>query len=387
MNRLAHGHPLSLRLASSALTEQLTSYLEQAAVQRVVEELTRLYLSDVPDPLTRKALEAASVVRCATQSLLKVMLPDMAPQDAFERLRALPFVQNGRDGLIVHDAVREVIASSLKTADPTAYRDFRRAAWRQLRIEVRSASITELWRYTADMLYILENPAVCEAYFPSGAHEFAVEPARLEDGVAIKAIIDRHQGTKAAIVWKNWWDHAPETFYTAHDNDGQVVGFMSLFDPAPINPVFLQDDPILRGFSDHLRRNPVTKNQRVLFSRGWLSLEHGEMISPVSGSIFLDCKRMYMTMRPNLRRVYLTVCDMSTFAPVFESVGFRFTPEVKLDDTIYNMGVLDMGPASVDGWLAGLVAAELGVEEGGILDIDARGLVLGACPSNSLQAQ
>lgn len=47
-----------------------------------------------------------------------------------------------------------------------------------------------------------------------------------------------------------------------------------------------------------------------------------------------------------------------------------------MDDTVYHMGVLDMGPASVDGWLAGLVAAELGVEEGGILDIDARELVL-----------
>jgi len=38
--------------------------------------------------------------------------------------------------------------------------------------------------------------------------------------------------------------------------------------------------------------------------------------------------------------------------------------------------MIDFGPTSVDGWLAGLVAAELGVEEGGILDIDARELVL-----------
>lgn len=97
INRLAHGHPLALRLASSAVTEHITSNLERAAIQQVVEELTRLYMSDVPDPLTRKALEAASVVRCATQSLLKAMLPNMAPQDAYERLRALPFVQSGRD--------------------------------------------------------------------------------------------------------------------------------------------------------------------------------------------------------------------------------------------------------------------------------------------------
>ena len=149
VNRLAHGHPLALRLVSSALTERLAASLARAAIQQVVEELTRLYLDDVPDPLTRKALKAASVVRCATQPLLKAMLPEMAPQDAFERLQALPFVKSGRDGLTVHDAVREAIAASLKASDPNAYRDYRRAAWRQLRTEVRSAGMAELWRYTS----------------------------------------------------------------------------------------------------------------------------------------------------------------------------------------------------------------------------------------------
>jgi DNA-binding response OmpR family regulator len=38
--------------------------------------------------------------------------------------------------------------------------------------------------------------------------------------------------------------------------------------------------------------------------------------------------------------------------------------------------MLDFGFSSVDGWISGLVAAELGVEEIGILDVDARGLVL-----------
>ena len=376
INRLVHGHPLALRLVSSALTERVAAGLEQAAVQRVVEELTRLYLSDVHDPLTRKALEAASVVRCATQSLLKAMLPDMAPQDAFERLQALPFVKSGRDGLMVHDAVRDAIAASLKASDPNAYRDYRRAAWRQLRTEVRSAGMAELWRYTADMLYILENPIVREGFFPSGVHEYAVEPARPEDGAAIQAIIDRQEGTEAARLLKTWWTRAPETFVAARDSAGNVVGFSSMFDPSSVNQAFLQDDPILRTFCDHLRRNPVPNNQRVLFSRRWLGIEDGEMVAPVTASCFLDCKRMYMSMRPYLRRVYCTVRDLQGIGPFLLGVGFRFSSEIKLDDADYHMAVLDMGPASVDGWLAGLVAGELGVEEGGILDIDARELIL-----------
>ena len=378
INRLAHGHPLALRLASSAVTEHITSNLEQAAIQRVVEELTRLYLSDVPDPLTRKALEAASVVRCATQSLLKAMLPNMAPQDAYERLRALPFVQSGRDGLVAHDSVREVIAASLKAADPNAYRDYRRAAWRQLRTEVRSATISELWRYTADMLYILENPVVREAFFPSGAHQFAVEPARNEDGAAIQSIIDRHEGPESARQLKTWWNRAPETFYAARDSDGNVAGFVCMFDPADMNPALLQEDPLTRGWWAHLQHTPVLKGQRVLFMRRWLGLELGEMPSPVQAVCWLEIKRAYMALRPSLRRVYSVVCDLPTFAPVVTKLGFRPLEEadVKFDDVSYHTAMLDFGPASVDGWLAGLVAAELGVEEGSILDINARELVL-----------
>jgi hypothetical protein len=85
-----------------------------------------------------------------------------------------------------------------------------------------------------------------------------------------------------------------------------------------------------------------------------------------------------MAFRPNLRRIYGVGCDIRPFEPVLSKLGFRPIEEanVKLDNMVYHAVMLDFGPASVDGWLAGLVAAELGVEEGGILDIEARELVI-----------
>jgi hypothetical protein len=375
LNNLAHGHPLALRLASSALTERLAADLEQAAIHRVIEELTRLYLSDVPDPLTRKALEAASVLRCVTQSLLKAMLPAAAPQDAFERLRALSFVESGREGLILHEAVREAIAASLKAADPNAYRDYRRAAWRQLRVEIQSASREELWRYTADMLYIIDNPLVREAYFPSGVHRFAVETARPEDGAAVQAIIDQSDGPEAARLLKEWWARAPQTFAVARDPQGSVAGFQCLFDPSTLNPALLRDDPVFRSYYDHMRQNPLPANARVMFGRRALSLGIGEGVSPSQGACWHDCKRKWIVLRPNLRRAYGVSAGFLHY-PGLHKLGFRSFGELKLDGTVYYLTVLDLGPGSVDGWLAGMVAAELGVEEGGILDIDARELVL-----------
>jgi hypothetical protein len=378
INRLARGHPLALRLAAFAVKEYPASHLEDVTMQGVVEELTRLYLSDVRDPLSRRALDAVSVVRRATRSLLQAMLPDVAPQDTLERLRLLPFVESEVDGLMLHDAVHEAIATSLRAADPSMYQNYRRAAWRQLRREVRSAGPSELWRYTADILYIVENPWVREAFFPSGKQESTIEPARPEDGAAIKTIIDRHEPPEAANLLKNWWTRLPRSFQTVRDRNGDIAGFSCKFDPTGIDKAFLQDDPIARGVWEHLQHEAIPKSQRALLIRRWLSLEHGEMPSPVQAACWLDCKRTYLELRPNYRRTYATACDMDTYAPVLMKLGFRPLPryDVTLDGVTYHTAVLDLGPASVDGWLDGLIGSELGVEEGGILDVDARELVL-----------
>jgi hypothetical protein len=104
----------------------------------------------------------------------------------------------------------------------------------------------------------------------------------------------------------------------------------------------------------------------------------GEAPSPVQAVCWLEIKRAYMALRPNLRRAYGVGRDYETFAPVLSKLGFHPIEgaPLELDNSVYHTVVLDLGPASVDGWLAGLVAAELGVEVSGILDVDARELVV-----------
>ena len=64
--------------------------------------------------------------------------------------------------------------------------------------------------------------------------------------------------------------------------------------------------------------------------------------------------------------MYTVVRELATYAPVVTRLGFRQFPgsDVDVDGITYHLAVLDFGPASVDGWLSGLVAAELGVDEG-----------------------
>ena len=199
----------------------------------MLDELTQIYLKDVQGDLTRRAIEAASVIRRSTRSLLHAMLPDAAPQDVYDRLRSLPFVSMSGDGLQIHETVQQAIASSLRAADPDTYRAYRRAAWRQLRVEVGTAGPQDPWRYTADLLYIIENPIIREAFFPSDTSQLPiVETALPGDGAGIVAMTTRHEAPAAAAAIADWWSAHPETFGGGPGPErGACRVLLELFDP------------------------------------------------------------------------------------------------------------------------------------------------------------
>jgi DNA-binding winged helix-turn-helix (wHTH) protein len=376
VNRLARGHPLSLELAAAAVRARPDAELEDIALQAVLEELTELYLDGL-DAATREAVDAAAVVRRVTLSLLEAMLPERAPQDVFERVRALPFVQLGHDGLVVHDTIRETVARALRGSDPVTHRRYRASAWRKLRNELPAVPPAELWRHTADMLYLIDQPVVREAFFPTTEHVFSVEGATSADASVIEAIVRRHEPAAAAEHLLSWWEQAPQGFSVVRDREGGVAGFTILFEPDRVSYGAIEADPVTRSWRDHLRRDPVPRGQRVLFSRRWMSAREGELPSGAQAAGWLDIKRVYMELRPELRRIYVTVRDLATYAPIVTPLGFVPLPEVvQLDGVTYHSAVLDFGPSSVDGWLAKLAARELLIEEDSILDPVERQLVL-----------
>jgi len=379
VNRFTRGHPLALTLAG-ILVGPKPADLEDLALHRVIEELARMYLAEISDEITRHAIEAASVVRCVTVSLFRAMLPEAAPQDLYERLRALPFVHGQRDGLHIHDSVQQAIAMGLKASDPSRYRSYRRAAWNQLRTEVRTAPPAELWRYTADMLYLLENSIIREAFFPTGAHTYALEPARQEDAQAIFEIVRKWEGPGATRALESWWTHLPQAFSVARDSERKLAGFYCMFQPESLSPELLAADPVLQKWLEHLQTSAVPSGQTVLFCRRWLCTDAGEGPCGAQAACWLDIKRAYMRLRPHLRRIYFaaTPSAFNTFGVALGQLGFQVIPaaDVNQDGHEYKTAILDFGPASVDGWLAGLVAAELGVNSQELLDFESRELVL-----------
>jgi hypothetical protein len=380
VNRFARGHPLALRLATKAVLERAGADLETNTLPRILATLTNIYLADTHDPVTRRVLQAASVVRRATRSLLRAMLPDVPPHEAYERLAALPFVEAGRDGLLIHDTVHDAIAAELRSADPVTYRAYRRAAWQQLRAEVQGAGRTELWRYTADMLYLLETPLVREVFFPGGTTPYAVEPARPEDYPTIRAICLHHDGKRSAELLDHWWRRQPGSFFVVRDRANAVAGFYSLLQHADARPDDSRVDPVTQAWRAHLESDPLERGEKVLLLRLCLTRDSGRRFSPELAALMLDFKRTYMELRPQLRRIYTLVDDLPAYEPFLRSTGFILLPGVvvELDGRSYQMALLDFGPGSVDGWLANLVAAELKPtdETAVVLDVESHELVV-----------
>jgi hypothetical protein len=129
INLIARGHPLALNMATSIVLSDARRTVEEAGHQ-VIEALSRSYIEAVPDPITRRALEASSVFRCVTEPL-STLLPDMphvTPSNGSPHCHSSSLVVTA----IIHDAVRTASRHS-RARDPDAHRTYRRAAWRSFR--------------------------------------------------------------------------------------------------------------------------------------------------------------------------------------------------------------------------------------------------------------
>jgi DNA-binding winged helix-turn-helix (wHTH) protein len=344
INAVAHGHPLSLQLAAATLRSRPGLAIQEIAAGTVGEELARVYLDGLDAP-TRRALNAAALARRTTLSLLAAMLPDEPATEAFARLRELPFVELTAGGLLVHDTVREATAALLRAADPQEYWRLRAAAWSCLRAELRGAPRRELPRYTADLLYLIEEESVRRAFFPAAAGEQLVRPATAADLPAMEALVPEEAESLRA-----WWAAVPDKFIVACKGTGAVAGFACLAEPSEVSPRVIDGDPLASRWREHLRSDPIPRGQRALYLRWVVPITDLAALS----ALLLDATRVYMEMRPELRRVYARAADLIGTDPSCAMV-IGYLPLEGEPGTV----CMDFGPASVEGWLAELGARQL----------------------------
>lgn len=354
--RLGGGHPLALRLAAGSVDRAVE--LEAPGGQTGFGLLVSRWLEEVADEEARRALRQCSVVRRVTKSLLRGLVEGCDPNDLFERLSVLPFMTLTADGLRLDDAVREAIAAHFKASDPAGHRAARQGAWHVLLAESRSTGAADLWRYTADMLYLVEMPTVREAFFPCGSDALGVEIATAEDLVQVIALTEQAHGREAARAVAHWCRVAPDAFHCVRGATGQVVAFSCVLRTDELPAEMLERDPATRAWMAHLEEEPVPPEERVLMVPRLLG--PGRLgTSPEQAALILHLKRHYLELRPRLRRLYSEIAPEVDFDTFLRPAGFRVIPThaVRWGEREHRTVVLDFGPESVDGWLGRLVAA------------------------------
>jgi Transcriptional regulatory protein, C terminal len=381
LNRVARGHPLALSLGVALYSAGGRVRGSETARHQVLEHMAALFLEGA-DAGTIQIVQAACLIRTATAPLLAAMLPHVPADEALDRLRALPFVSTGPHGLIVHDAVRGPVTASLKSHDPARYQAYRRAAAQVVRDQHRQASRSDHWRCTADVIYLLENENLREGFFPTTESLVSVEPARDGDWPALSAIIHNNDGPQSHEALAQWWRYHPDAFFVVRDEHRGVQGFYLAIVASRVHKSVIGKDPLAASWTRDLPRSE--DRAATLWVRRTLDRDTGERPSPAQAACWLDIKRTYLELRPQLRWVYTCYCDAELYRRSFEQLGLRLTNEGRplIDGALQHTFRLDMGAGSVDGWLGNLLAQETGaatVEPGPhspLLDEQARELVV-----------
>lgn len=336
-------------------------------------------LDEVSDAEVRRALTSLSISRRITHPLIAALCPESDTEDLYEKLAALSFIDARRDGLASHPLLQKALAGKLQAADPGRYRELQRAAWQCLRGQLRQTVRADLWRSTADVIYLIENPVIREAFFPSQSARYSVEPAVPSDHADIFDIIARTEPASAVEAMQLWWKHLPSAFHIVRDTTGSAVGFYCAAAPQDLSNSWMRFDPLASLWLRDLERAPSTEKPSAIFLRRWLSIDDGESPGAIQAAAWVDIKRTYLENRPDLRRVYLTLQDIGPYAAVATKLGFSVIEDAttKFTGIEYYTAMLDFGPGSVDGWICNLLAAELGITGEQLLDSTTRELVYG----------
>src|SRR5262249_55894620 len=129
------------------------------------------------------------------------------------------------------------------------------------------------------------------------------------------------QGPEATDLVNAWWRSASETFRVVRDAAAVVQGFSSVCQPQEVSRALLRSDPITAAWLEDLRKAPVPSHQRVLFNRHVMACSDVAM-----AMLWLDVKRVYLELRPHLRRLYVPVPDVDRALTVLAPLGFAALP-------------------------------------------------------------
>jgi hypothetical protein len=343
--RLSGGHPLGLRMAIHAAR---TGSLGTA---RDAGELANAILRAIGDSDLRRAVEACAIVRRANRALMSAILEteEPIPLSLLEAVEALPFATRDAEGIYIAEPVRRAIVDWMSGVEAERYQRWRKTAADWIVSHLRAAGRSGRWRHMADLLHLLEQPSLRNAFFPLEEEAPPVEPARAQDFNQIFEIAELRNGPDERARIEVWAQCLPHRFSVARGSEGEVLAFYLFARQDDPHSGLGAIDPLFAVWQAHLAANPV--EGEILFIRQMSARANGAH-PPGRTACILDLKRNYIE-RWGMARIYCYA--FADDRDLLHRLGFRPLEQARtgLPDTM----VLEVPGGDIIGWMSALVDA------------------------------
>jgi hypothetical protein len=323
-----HGHPLALSLIADAFVQRPDMAFEPEVVPDIVQTLLAQFAREVPGTAYRAALEACSLVRLMTESLLADMLALDDAHAIFEWLQGLSFIDNGVEGVFPHDLAREALASDLRWRNPEFYATLHARARKHYFQRFQQSTGVLQQRILIDYIYLhRDNPLVKPFFEWQSGGAFIADAMQPTDMTPLMAMVAQHEGMESRHIAKYWFQRQPENVLVVRDAKRRPVGFVIML---AVERTTAEDDvidPALKAIKAFLAHQiPLRQGERVTLFRHWMAHDTYQDVSPVQSLLIVNMVRHYLV-TARLAYTFAPCADPDLYEQPFTYADFHRFPQ------------------------------------------------------------
>jgi DNA-binding winged helix-turn-helix (wHTH) protein len=298
--------------------------------EEVVRALTRRCLEHAPSAAHREAVLACALARRADRELLGHLFGREPAEALFDWLAAQGYVSASREGLRLHDLMREAVLADAGWCDRDRFRALRRAVVRFLAVRLRPGR--DAWDATLDHFYARRlAPGFRRFHDVDGLARVSTVIVTPDDLPETLAFARRHLPQAEHAPLRRWAAHPAAEVVMAREQDGGPCGVALLLRAGALGDDEIAADPVVarvRGALGSRWREPARGTYSVLV-RHWFAV--GDPAAPSPGLTALMAYVNPLFADPALRLFMLWSHIPPYLQPMFPELGFHDLPECARD--------------------------------------------------------